>query len=85
MKTTSRKHPRPAGLLGILSALVTPMTRSQAVAYDQLEAFADHLIRQGVHGLIPLGSTGEYYALSPQERRDVLQATLNAAAGRGSE
>ncbi|MHC4456347.1 MAG: dihydrodipicolinate synthase family protein, partial [Planctomycetota bacterium] len=38
-------------------------------------------ICQGVHGLIPLGSTGEYYALSPQERHDVLKTTIDTAAG----
>ena len=82
MKPTSRSKPRSAELHGVLSALVTPMTRTQAVDYDRLEAFSDHLIREGVHGLIPLGSTGEYYALSPEERREVLSATLRAAAGR---
>lgn len=82
MKPRSMSKIRSAGLHGILSALVTPMTRTQAVDYDQLEAFADHLIREGVHGLIPLGSTGEYYALSPEERRQVLSATIRAAAGR---
>jgi 4-hydroxy-tetrahydrodipicolinate synthase len=47
-----------------------------------LGRFVEHLIRQGVHGLIPLGSTGEYYALSPAERERVLRTTLDAAAGR---
>ncbi len=82
MKGAALKKSGASVLHGILSALVTPMTRSQAVAYDQLEAVADHLIRQGVHGLIPLGSTGEYYALTPPERREVLTATVRAAAGR---
>ncbi len=35
-----------------------------------------------MHGLIPLGSTGEYYALSADERERVLRSTLEAAAGR---
>ena len=42
----------------------------------------EYLIGAGVHGLIPLGSTGEFYALSPQERRDVLKTVIQAAAGR---
>lgn len=72
----------PAALHGVFAALVTPLTPNQEVAYDQLESVVEHLIGAGVHGLIPLGSTGEYYALSPAERRDVLTATLRAAGGR---
>lgn len=48
----------------------------------KLSRLVDHLIRQDVHGLVPLGSTGEYYALSPAERERVLRTTLEAAAGR---
>lgn len=82
MTATSAKRSRSSRLHGILCALVTPLTRRQEVAYERLEAFADHLIRAGVHGLIPLGSTGEYYGLTPEERRQVLTVTLRAAAGR---
>ncbi len=67
---------------GVFPALVTPMTREQEIDYTKLAEFADHLIRRGVHGLVPLGSTGEYYALSPHERERVLRVTLEAAAGR---
>ena len=69
-------------LRGVLAALVTPLTPAQEVDYPRLEAMADHLIRQGLHGLIPLGSTGEYYALNPGERAEVLRLTLATAAGR---
>ncbi len=71
-----------AHIHGILVALVTPMTADEDVDYATLEKTVDYLISQGVHGLIPLGSTGEFYALTPQERQQVLQTTLNAAGGR---
>ncbi len=67
---------------GVLSALVTPMKTSGEVDYPKLAVFADHLVRCGVHGLIPLGSTGEYYALEPSERQRVLKTVLDAVAGR---
>jgi 4-hydroxy-tetrahydrodipicolinate synthase len=69
-------------LHGILSALVTPMTDAEQVDHDALGRFADYLIGQRVHGLIPLGSTGEYYALSHEEREAVVKTTIDAAAGR---
>jgi 4-hydroxy-tetrahydrodipicolinate synthase len=67
---------------GVFAALVTPMKANEEIDYAKLGAFSDHLIGQGVHGLIPLGSTGEYYALSAGERERVIRATLEAAAGR---
>jgi len=72
----------PAKLHGILSALVTPMTEAEELDCDTLARFVDYLIGEGVHGLIPLGSTGEYYALSPEERDTVVKITIEAAAGR---
>ncbi len=67
---------------GILAAFVTPMNAKEQIDLKVLAKHADYLIRQGTHGLIPLGSTGEYYALTAQERQDVLRATLDAAGGR---
>jgi len=70
------------GFEGVFSAMVTPMTATQDVDYETLASFADYLVESGVHGIIPLGSTGEYYALSAQEREAVVAATLDAVAGR---
>ena len=67
---------------GVHAALVTPMGPQGDVDYDKLAQFVDYLIGQGVHGLIPLGSTGEYYALTAPEREQVICATLAAAGGR---
>lgn len=67
---------------GVFPAMLTPMTPEEEVDFAKLEALVEYLIGAGVHGLIPLGSTGEFYALNPQERHEVLQAVLKAAAGR---
>ena len=67
---------------GIYVATVTPMTDNSEVDYEMLSKFTDHLINNGVHGLIPLGSTGEFYALTSEERHDVLKGTIEATAGR---
>ncbi|MHC4436439.1 MAG: 4-hydroxy-tetrahydrodipicolinate synthase [Planctomycetota bacterium] len=68
---------------GVYSALVTPMTVDEEVDYQTLGEFVNYLIEEGgLQGLIPLGSTGEYYALSDQEREAVVKTTLAATAGR---
>jgi 4-hydroxy-tetrahydrodipicolinate synthase len=69
-------------LRGVLPALVTPMTPEQELDLPKLAAFTDYMIAQGVHGLIPLGSTGEYYALDPSERRRVVDTVVRVAKGR---
>ena len=63
---------------GIYPALVTPMTPDEQVDLPTLTSLVNNLIEQGVHGLIPLGSTGEYYALSDAEREDVLRTVIEA-------
>lgn len=67
---------------GVYAALVTPMMESGDVDCEGLKDFVDYVIGQGVHGLIPLGSTGEYYALTEQERERVIRCTLEAASDR---
>jgi len=69
-------------LRGILPALVTPRTSDGEVDLPGLEQLVDDVILAGVGGVCPLGSTGEYYALSDQQREAVIRATVSAAGGR---
>jgi 4-hydroxy-tetrahydrodipicolinate synthase len=70
------------GFSGVFSAMVTPMTRDGEVDYAGVRKFTEYLVDSGVHGLTPLGSTGEFYALSPDEREKVLHTVLEAVGGR---
>jgi hypothetical protein len=67
---------------GVFTALVTPMKANEGVDLKTLAQHVETMIAAGIHGLIPLGSTGEFYSLTAEERRDVLKATLEAAGGR---
>ena len=72
-----------AAFRGVFTALVTPMTSTEEVDHRTLAELIDHLITdEGVQGLVPLGSTGEFYSLTPEERAAVVKTTLEAAAGR---
>jgi len=62
--------------------MVTPMKANEDIDFKTLAQQVETMIASGIHGLIPLGSTGEFYALSTDERRAVLKATLEAAGGR---
>ncbi|WEK07841.1 MAG: 4-hydroxy-tetrahydrodipicolinate synthase [Candidatus Pseudomonas colombiensis] len=69
-------------LNGIMPALVTPFDKTGAVDYDVLASLVEYQIKQGVGGLVPLGSTGEYYALTNAERRQVMATVREVANDR---
>lgn len=57
---------------GIYTPVVTPYREDFSLNEEALEATIEHLIGAGVHGLIAAGTTGEYYAQSPEERIDLM-------------
>jgi 4-hydroxy-tetrahydrodipicolinate synthase len=67
---------------GVFTALVTSMKANEEIDLKTLAQQVETMIAAGIHGLIPLGSTGEFYALTAEERRAVLLTTLEAAGGR---
>jgi 4-hydroxy-tetrahydrodipicolinate synthase len=68
---------------GIFVALSTPFT-SDAEQVDEaaLRTLTDHVIANGVHGIITTGSTGECASMTADERRQVLEVVLDQANGR---
>jgi 4-hydroxy-tetrahydrodipicolinate synthase len=67
---------------GIFPYLVSPIDSAGRVKTDVLGRLASDLIKAGVHGLTPLGSTGEFAYLSNAQRAAVVQTTIEAADGR---
>jgi 4-hydroxy-tetrahydrodipicolinate synthase len=67
---------------GVFPYLVSPVDATGRVKTEVLARLASDLIDAGVHGLTPLGSTGEFAYLDREERSAVVAATLEAAAGR---
>jgi len=67
---------------GVFPYLVSPLDSSGRVLVDVLGRLAGDLIAAGVHGLTPLGSTGEFAYLDRDQRAAVVRATIEAAAGR---
>lgn len=67
---------------GIWTPIVTPFASNGQLDLDSVGPLIDRLIEQKVNGLIVGGTTGEYYALSKQERKDLLKAVVRLAKGR---
>src|SRR5262245_20111735 len=67
---------------GVYPYLVSPVDGSGRVLDDVLARLVDDLIAAGVHGLTPLGSTGEFAYLDRAQRETVVRATIAAARRR---
>jgi 4-hydroxy-tetrahydrodipicolinate synthase len=67
---------------GVFPYLVSPVDAAGRVKTEVLARLASDLIDAGVHGLTPLGSTGEFAYLDREQRAAVVAATLEAARGR---
>jgi 4-hydroxy-tetrahydrodipicolinate synthase len=67
---------------GVFPYLVSPVHETGEVNADVLARLCDDLIEAGVHGLTPLGSTGEFAYLTWPQRRRVVEVVIGAAKGR---
>jgi 4-hydroxy-tetrahydrodipicolinate synthase len=69
-------------LAGVVPALISPLRRDGRVDEAAVARLVEHVIDGGVHGLLPLGSTGETASLDESARRAILECVIDAAAGR---
>ena len=69
-------------LTGVYVVLVTPFTKDGDVDYDGLRKNVRWLAEQGVHGVIPLGSTGEFASLDDDQKERITQTVIAAAGGK---
>jgi len=67
---------------GSIPALVTPFTATGAVDADGFVAHVEWQIKEGSHGLVPVGTTGESPTLSHDEHKKVVELCIEAAAKR---
>jgi 4-hydroxy-tetrahydrodipicolinate synthase len=66
---------------GCYTALITPF-KADAVDVAAFESFVEWQIANGIHGLVPCGTTGESPTLSPAEHGDVIARTVKISNGR---
>ena len=68
---------------GTYTVLVTPFTADgRHVDVPALRKLVNWQIEEGIHGLIPLGSTGEFLSLTDAQRIEVARTVIETAAGR---
>jgi len=67
---------------GVIPPIVTPVDAEERVIEASLRQIVDHVIAGGVHGILSLGSNGEFFGLPPEERERALSITVEQAGGR---
>lgn len=67
---------------GIIPAVITPLTPDGKFNESAMRKLINYLISGGVHGLFVVGTTGEFYGLTPAEKKEIFQVTMDEVQGR---
>ena len=67
---------------GIIPAVITPLTADGKFSEKAMRKLINHLIAGGSHGLFIVGTTGEFYGLTPEEKRFIWQVSMDETKGR---
>jgi 4-hydroxy-tetrahydrodipicolinate synthase len=67
---------------GVIPPILTPVDEQDRVNEAGLRRMVDHVIAGGVHGILSLGSNGEFFALSPEEQERAVSITIDHVRGR---
>lgn len=66
---------------GVITAIVTPFKDGQ-VDYVAFKALVERQVQAGVHGIVPVGTTGETSTLSMEEHKEIVRLCVEISAGR---
>lgn len=67
---------------GVIVPLVTPVDEQELVEEQALRQLVEHVLSGGVHGILSLGSNGEFYGLDHEQQARAVAITLSQVAGR---
>lgn len=79
--TETSHQPKPL-FRGVCASSITPFQPDGTFAFGRLKPHIDWLIAEGVAAISPLGSSGEFAGMETDDRKRVLEATIEACAGR---
>ena len=63
-------------------AMITPLDENKEVVEEDLRTWVDYLINNGVHGLVPMGTTGESATMSHEEHRKIVEIVIDQTKNR---
>jgi 4-hydroxy-tetrahydrodipicolinate synthase len=83
-RRVSKTQMTKSDIKGIIVPMITPFKGPKAGSVDTSKAkkLTEYLVSNGVHGLMPLGTSGEFALMDREERRDLIAAVSSAAGGK---
>ena len=66
---------------GIIPPIITPMNEDESVNFTELKKQVRRMLNAGVHGIFPFGTNGEAYALSNDEKIEILKTVVEEVSG----
>ncbi len=67
---------------GVIPPIVTPTDAQECVNEPVQREIVDHIIKGGIHGILALGSNGEFFGLTPEEQERAATIIIDQVAGR---
>ena len=67
---------------GIIPPIVTPLDEDETLNEASLRQLVNHMIENGVHGIFPTGSTGEFWAFDQKEKSRIFEVVVDEVGGR---
>ena len=67
---------------GIIPAMVTPLDDQGRINEGALRKLTNHLIDGGVHGLFPVGSQGEFFSLTFEQKKEAIRIVVDETRDR---
>ena len=67
---------------GLITPVVTALNEKEEFNPEMYKEFINHLIDAGVSGIFPLGTNGEFYAFSQEEKLEIIKTAVEAVNGR---
>jgi 4-hydroxy-tetrahydrodipicolinate synthase len=67
---------------GIIAPILTPLTAEEKFNEKELRSQINRLINAGISGIFALGTNGEFYAFSKEEKIEIIKVTVDEVKGR---
>jgi 4-hydroxy-tetrahydrodipicolinate synthase len=81
-KFTQEEKMKPFIPKGIIPAMVTPIDGTGRINEGALRKLTNHLIDGGVHGLFPVGSQGEFFSLTFEQKKEAIRIVVDETRNR---
>ena len=72
----------PKEMRGIIVPVVTPFHANEDIDEEALRRIVNYLIDNGVHGIFPVGGQSEFFALTADEKKRVIDVIVEEVNGR---